>query len=332
MASLRDIRRRIGSVQNTRKITSAMRVVASAKMHQAQGRVGQSLAYLGALRQILTHFLLGVERRPVSALEQARPVARLGIVAVASDQGMCGTYNATVEAVLRRWVSENAHLGPDNLSVWPVGRKMVEAVKRLGLEAAPFPPGLDPLKLEHKPDYATARAFAQSLCAAFLSGDLDKVVVIYHHFKNPASQPLQVETYLPLDPHVWMGAGGAGGAGSVGMGGTAGYAGVAGTMGSGSVGSRFVGTAESDFWSEAPLVEPSAADLYEELMPKVMELRLYNLMLDASLSEHAARSLAMKVATDNADDLLSELRLLYNKTRQQAITSELLDIAGGSQD
>lgn len=146
--------------------------------------------------------------------------------------------------------------------------------------------------LDH-PSYQEAAKVASELMDLYVKGDIDEVDLIYHHFKSAGTQILTTETFLPIDLHTGSTEEGA--------------------------------TNNLNF-----IVEPSIGDIVNQLIPKSLHLRLYTALLDSLASEHAARVIAMQVATDNADDLLRELTLTYNKTRQQAITNELLDIAGGS--
>ena len=146
--------------------------------------------------------------------------------------------------------------------------------------------------LDH-PSYQEAAKVASELMDLYVKGDIDEVDLIYHHFKSAGTQILTTETFLPIDLHADSTEEGA--------------------------------TNNLNF-----IVEPSIGDIVNQLIPKSLHLRLYTALLDSLASEHAARVIAMQVATDNADDLLRELTLTYNKTRQQAITNELLDIAGGS--
>ncbi len=288
MASLKEVKTRINSVQSTRKITSAMKMVASAKLHKAQGAIENMLPYQRKLNKILTNFLsadLPVE----SPFCVERPVKRVAIVAFSSNSSLCGAFNANVLKMFLQTVGEYRELGQDNILIYPVGKKIEEAVKKLGF----FPQG-SYQKLADKPSYDEAAALAKLLMELFLEKNIDRVELIYHHFKSMGVQELLRERYLPIDLSAVQN-------------------------------DEERGGVVNDY-----IIEPSAAQLIADLIPQVLSQKIFTAALDSNASEHAARTLAMQIATDNANELIQELTEQYNKTRQQAITNELLDIVGGS--
>ena len=288
MASLKEAKTRINSVQSTRKITSAMKMVASAKLHKAQGAIENMLPYQRKLNKILTNFLsadLPVE----SPFCVERPVKRVAIVAFSSNSSLCGAFNANVLKMFLQTVGEYRELGQDNILIYPVGKKIEEAVKKLGF----FPQG-SYQKLADKPSYDEAAALAKLLMELFLEKNIDRVELIYHHFKSMGVQELLRERYLPIDLSAVQN-------------------------------DEERGGVVNDY-----IIEPSAAQLIADLIPQVLSQKIFTAALDSNASEHAARTLAMQIATDNANELIQELTKQYNKTRQQAITNELLDIVGGS--
>ena len=288
MASLKEVKTRINSVQSTRKITSAMKMVASAKLHKAQGAIENMLPYQRKLNKILTNFLsadLPVE----SPFCVERPVKRVAIVAFSSNSSLCGAFNANVLKMFLQTVGEYRELGQDNILIYPVGKKIEEAVKKLGF----FPQG-SYQKLADKPSYDEAAALAKLLMELFLVKNIDRVELIYHHFKSMGVQELLRERYLPIDLSAVQN-------------------------------DEERGGVVNDY-----IIEPSAAQLIADLIPQVLSQKIFTAALDSNASEHAARTLAMQIATDNANELIQELTKQYNKTRQQAITNELLDIVGGS--
>ena len=289
MASLKEVKTRINSVQSTRKITSAMKMVASAKLHKAQGAIENMLPYQRKLNKILTNFLsadLPVE----SPFCVERPVKRVAIVAFSSNSSLCGAFNANVLKMFLQTVGEYRELGQDNILIYPVGKKKIEeAVKKLGF----FPQG-SYQKLADKPSYDEAAALAKLLMELFLEKNIDRVELIYHHFKSMGVQELLRERYLPIDLSAVQN-------------------------------DEERGGVVNDY-----IIEPSAAQLIADLIPQVLSQKIFTAALDSNASEHAARTLAMQIATDNANELIQELTKQYNKTRQQAITNELLDIVGGS--
>ena len=289
MASLKEVKGRINSINGTLKITSAMKMVASAKLHKAQEAIGNMLPYEQRLHRILTNFLSG-EESVESAFTMKSDVKKVAVVVFASNSSLCGGFNANVIRHLHETVEEYARVvGHGNVQVYPIGRKVSEAAKKAGYTVMG-----DFQHLSGKPNYKEAVDLAEMLMNAFVADDVQEVILLYNHFKSTSSQVLIRETYLPVDLSANQDGGDS-------------------------------EKAESDY-----LVEPSAKVLMEELLPKVLRMKIYAVALDSAAAEHAARTIAMQVATDNANDLIQDLTLQYNKTRQQAITSELLDIIGGT--
>ena len=273
-----------------------MKMVASAKLHKAQGAIENMLPYERKLNKILTNFLsadLPVE----SPYIKAREVKRVAIVAFSSNTSLCGAFNANVIKMLLQTVGEFRTLGQDNILIFPVGKKVDEAVKRLGFQPQETSP-----TLSDKPSYQEASELAHRLMEMYVSGEIDRVELIYHHFKSMGVQILLRETYLPIDL------------------------------------TRVVDEEETQKEEEVQggeiandyIIEPSAEELIANLIPTVLSQKLFTAAVDSNASEHAARTLAMQVATDNANELIQDLTKQYNKSRQQAITNELLDIVGGS--
>ena len=288
MASLKEVKGRIATVNNTRKITSAMKMVASAKLHKAQGAITHMLPYEKRLHELLTNLLGGGD-----ALFWGTPreVKRVALVVFSSNSSLCGGFNANVIKHATQWLDEHQALGKENILIYPVGKKVADAMIKMG-----YPIQGDFQHLADKPSFAEAAELAQGLMDKFAHGEVDKVELIYNHFKSTATQILTREVYLPMVCHPEEHC---------------------------DEGSRV--HPQEDY-----ILEPSREELLTMLLPKVLRMKLYTALLDSNASEHAARTMAMQIATDNADDLLQELTLMYNKTRQQAITNELLDIVGGS--
>ena len=293
MASLKEVKNRISSVKSTRQITSAMKMVASAKLHKAQGRIENMLPYQRKLNEILTNFL-STDATIGSPYTDERPVGRVAIVAFSSNSSLCGAFNSNVAKMLERTLEEYQSLGRENIQIYPVGKKVEEAVKKLG-----FVPQGSYQEMADKPSYMQAYELAGTLMKEFLEGRVDKVELIYHHFKSIGSQILTRDEYLPINLDK-----------------------VAEEA--------TESTAGKSSFNNDYIVEPSAARLITELLPKVLSQKIYTVLLDSNTSEHAARMLAMQAATDNANELIQDLTKQYNKSRQQAITNELLDIIGGS--
>lgn len=296
MASLKEVKTRINSVKSTRKITSAMKMVASAKLHKAQGAIENMLPYQRKLSKILTNFLsadLPIE----SPYVKEREVKRVAIVAFSSNTSLCGAFNANVIKMLLQTAGEYRTLGQDNILMFPVGKKVEEAVKRMG-----FPPQGTYVSLSDKPTYQEAADLAHHLMQMYVSGEVDRVEIIYHHFKSTGVQILLRETYLPIDlKHIIE-----------------------------EEAQKNKEEVKGHEIANDYIIEPNAEELIANLIPMVLSQKLFTAAVDSNTSEHAARTLAMQIATDNANELIQDLTKQYNKSRQQAITNELLDIVGGS--
>ncbi len=294
MASLKEVKNRINSVKSTRQITSAMKMVASAKLHKAQGRIENMLPYQRKLNEILTNFLR-TDASVESPYTDVRPVTRVAIVAFSSNSSLCGAYNSNVAKMLERTLADYQSLGKENILLYPVGKKVEEAVKKLGYE----PQGSYQVMAD-KPAYKEAYELAGKLMEEFVEKRIDHVDLVYHHFKSMGTQVLLRENYLPINLTQ-----------------------VAEEAAEGS-------EKPSRGFNNDYIVEPSVGELISELLPKVLSQKIFTVLLDSNASEHAARTLAMQTATDNANELIQDLTKQYNKSRQQAITNELLDIIGGS--
>ena len=291
MGSLKEVKNRINSVKSTRQITSAMKMVASAKLHKAQSR--NMLPYQQKLNEILTNFL-STDATFESPYTEVRPVTRVAVVVFSSNSSLCGAFNANVVKKLGETLEEYKSLGKENILIYPIGKKVEQATKKLGYTSQGNYQGM-----AEKPSYVQAYELAGLLMQEFVEKQIDRVELIYHHFKSMGSQILTREEYLPIDLSK-VGA-------------------TAATEGSGKRGFQ------NDY-----IVEPSVGQLIADLLPKVLSQKLFTVLQDSNASEHAARTLAMQTATDNANELIQDLTKQYNKSRQQAITNELLDIIAGS--
>jgi F-type H+-transporting ATPase subunit gamma len=301
MPSLKEIKGRIGSVKSTLKITSAMKLVASAKLRKAQQAIEGMRPYEQKLQGILaqlmaqggtTEALSGAFARTGSrsdAEERASAATpeqnqRIALVALASNSSLCGAFNANAVRLTLEALKE---YDDADVTVYSIGRKMADSMRKAG---KPSPEDFQ--KLADKPAYAPAAELAEKLMEDFQEGRLDRVELIYNHFVSSGKQVPVRETFLPMSPVI----------------------------------PGEAKASDTDY-----ILEPSASALLEELLPKSLKLKFFTALLDSNASEHAARTVAMQTATDNGEDLLQELTLQYNKSRQQKITSEILDLAGGSQ-
>jgi F-type H+-transporting ATPase subunit gamma len=286
MAAIKEIKVRINSVKTTRKITSAMRMVAAAKLNKAQRHIAGMLPYARALEGALARVLVDDFNTPLATQREPQKAA---IVVFSSDSSLAGAFNSNVIKELRKALKKYGHLPKDAVQVYTIGKKVYEAARKQGYAIARNYERLAPA-----PDYDIVAALAEELINLFTTKQLDRVELIYHHFKNAGVQTLTRENFLPivLTPSTK-------------------------NVQSGNIVPDYI-------------FEPSRSEIMTELLPKSLKLKLYSALLDSNASEHAARIIAMQTATDNADDLIGDLTIEYNKSRQQAITSELLDIIGGS--
>lgn len=321
MPSLKEIKSRIASVNSTRKITSAMKMVASSKLHHVQTAIENMLPYENMLEHILKTFLVSAPDVELP-FDQERPVKKVALIVFSSNSSLCGGFNANIIKTMLHAIEEYRKQGltNDDIIIYPIGRKVEEKVRKLGLRSAgSF------VHLADKPNSAQCRDISVEAGTMFLEGKVDKVELIYHHFKSAGSQVLTRRTFLPIDLHDDVGADNDRDLSSN----------LATKKSQEYLKNRNKQEEEREQATVKPLndnflVEPDLKTVLTELVPKELHLMVYTALLDSNASEHAARMVAMQTATDNADELLRELNLQYNKSRQAAITSELLDIVGGS--
>ena len=318
MPSLKEIKTRIASVNNTRKITSAMKMVASSKLHHAQTAIQNMLPYENMLEHILKSFLISVpEVQTIYNVE--RPVLRrVALVVFSSNSARCGGFNSNVIKKMLQAIDEYHSQGVKDVVVYPVGRKVAEKVKKLGIPfEGPF------LELADKPNAQGCTQIASGLMEKYAKGEIDRVELVFHHFKSAGSQILLRRTLLPIDINTELGALNDRDLSSNMV--TAKAQEYLRKKGQDVSGREVQGRVINDDF----IVEPDLTTVLSSLIPKLLHLMVYTALLDSNASEHAARMVAMQTATDNADEILRDLNLQYNKSRQQAITSELLDIVGG---
>ena len=289
MASLKEIKGRIASVKSTQKITSAMKMVASAKLRKAQYQIDSFLPYQHKLKNMLDSFLTSTVDFE-SNLSEVRPVKRVAIVVLSSNSSLCGAFNSNIQKLLKDTVQKYSHLEREAIEVYPIGKKVEEYVRKLNL---PVQVKGSYIELMDSPNFDGARNVAEQLISDFLQHKIDHVELLYNHFKSTAIQIPTSESYLPV--HL-----------------------------------------ETTETSSVPdktdyIIEPDRDTLIRMLIPKSLHSKVYAILLDSAAAEQAARVVAMQIATDNASDILDDLTIQYNKQRQQAITSELLDIIGGSE-
>ena len=327
MPSLKEIKGRIGSVTSTLKITSAMKLVASAKLRKAQVAVENMRPYRERLDGILSDLRAEIAARQereepvgeISTLYTAvRPEIRaVAIVAMASNSSLCGGFNANALRLTLDTVDRYRRQGVTDITVFSIGRKMADAMKKCG-----YPSPEDFTRLAEHPSYEGVSGLGVALMEAYADGRYDSIEIVHNHFVSSASQKPVCETFLPYPAVSSLRADGFG------------KTNLESAIASPDRGP--VQTARLPHPSATPasgsgfIVEPSPEQAWDQLLPQVIRLSLYAALLDSVAAEHAARTIAMQTATDNGEDLLDDLTLEYNKGRQQKITSEILDLVGGS--
>lgn len=293
MASLKEIRARILSVNSTKKITSAMKMVSAAKLHKSEENTLRFIPYKQKLTDMLTQYLGSIEPGSVSIpLAEKREVKRAAIVCISSNSGLCGVFNSSVNKLLNEAI-RNYQAKNVAISIYPIGKKITDYVKKLG-----YPTGMECNHLCDKPSYEEACQLIQPLVEAYLNGEIDELVVLYNHHKNAASQIPTNEVLLPLSTEV---------------------------------SSTSSGTEDSSNQNLLYITEPDIPTVINQLVPNVVRMRFYATILDSTTAEHGARTTAMQVASDNATKMIETITQQYNRARQEVITNELLDIVGGSE-
>ena len=292
MPTLKETKGRIGSVRSTLKITSAMKLVASAKLRKAQAAIEAMRPYEKQLQHILS--TLAGPLPATDGAEPSLPEGRRAIVAMASNSALCGGFNAAVVAKVRE-------LRRSGDTVYSIGRKMADAMRRDG-----FPSPSDFSALSEHPAYAPAAALVEDLARELSEGRIDAVLLVYNHFVSTAKQQPVVEVLMGADPSA-----------------------QAPQDDTGTVPQDDAVILSDSEESSDVIIEPSRQELLKVLLPKTVKLKFYAALLDSAAAEHAARTVAMQTASDNAETLLEELTLQYNKGRQQKITAEILDLSGG---
>ena len=281
MSTFKEIKKRINAIKSTRKTTSAMKMVSSSKLMKAEAVMHAMSSYAEEIRRILQALLINDYS---GSLSLERPIEHVAIIAFSSDSSLCGAYNSNISHVLQKTVEKyKKTLEADQIHVYTIGKKVHDFSRKTKITVTK-----NFENLAGKTDYPTIADLASSFIEKFENKQLDRVELIYHHFKSAGSQELVTKQLLPIKLPVQE-------------------------------------KQPIDY-----ILEPSREALLKALIPKSIKLQLYAALLNANTSEHAARMIAMQTATDNADDLVSELTIEYNKSRQQAITNELLDIIGGS--
>ncbi len=284
MAQLRDIKRRIGSVQSTQKITRAMELIASSRIIKAQQRVDAARPYAEEMRKLMASVARNAGSIDHPLLKQRDSVGTVGTIVITADRGLAGAYNSNVIRAAERDMRDH-----EQTRLFVAGKKGVSYFRFRGYELTESWQGMS-----DQPSIDDARAVAKSASGAFTNGDVDEVRLVYTRYESALKQRPIVLKLLPV-PREDLDQEGEGGAGA-----------------------NYV-------------FEPDPADILGYLLPRYIEGAVYQGMLEAAASEHAARRRAMKAATDNADELIENLTRVYNQARQAEITTEIMEVVGGAE-
>ena len=291
MATLRELKTRIGSVASTEKITGAMKMISSAKVHQNELALRKLQPFKDKIKSIMGH-ILATDTTFDSPLIQIRDVKRAGMVVFGSDDGLCGAYNINIlKGFLIRLDKLRADYGEDlEVEVYPVGKKMEKAIRRLR------DPRLEIIVrdgIDSKMSGEKVNAFTHYLRDRFSAGELDRIDVVYMKYRSMSRQILTDDTLFPVSEEA------------------------------------IVGESSDTHDNQLYIFEPDANSIFNEVLPMFVLSTMQEITIENRSSEQAARVMAMQSANDNAKTLLGDLQLEYNKLRQQSITTELLDILGG---
>ena len=313
MASLRDIRRRIQSVRNVRKITRAMEMVAAARLRRAEQRIAALRPYADALRTMTRRAADAAERIPSAPILQPRDrVERVALLLVTGDRGLAGPFNSQI---LRAGQLRARELRADGIAVeWHVvGRRGASSLRFRGIDLAGEYTGFT-----DRPAYADARRIADELAAAYVDGRVDRVEVIYNHYISPLRQLVRRETLLPLQQAEIVGEDGGGSEGDGAAAEDEAATAAAGNNGRGGV---------QPLW----LYQPEPEEILARLVPDYVEVSIFRALLESAASEHGARMTAMRNASENAAELIDKLTLQANRQRQAEITQEIMEVVAGAE-
>ena len=280
MASLKDIRDRIKSVKSIQKVTSAMKMVAAAKVRRAQEKMEQARPYTHALEEVIHHLLPDIERDMLDLLE-VRDIKRKAYVVVSSDRGLAGAFNTNIIKIAEQEIDQ---FGKENVDLFCIGKKSRDYFKRRDYNIIE-----SHIEFWNDLDYDSAMMIGRSIVNHFTSGKVDEIHVVYNYFLNLAHQEIKSEVLLPL---VYD---------------------------------------KQDKEIKDRLYEPSKEKLVSSLVPRHLNIQVWKYLLESYASEQAARMMAMENATTNAKDMIKSLTLEFNKARQAAITTEMLEIVSGAE-
>jgi F-type H+-transporting ATPase subunit gamma len=300
MASQRDVKRRIDSVKNIRKITRAMEMVAAARLRRAEQRIAHLRPYAGAIRRMTRQAAeaAGGEVGKLPILQQHENENSIAILLVTADRGLAGAFNSQILRAGLRAAGEHEHEGRD-ITFYASGRRGVSSLTFRGREVAGAYTGFT-----ERPSYADAREIAQDLMTAYVDGKIDRVEILYNGYVSPLVQEVRRETLLPLQEATIL---------------------------------EEAGEEESDDEGDASghqaLVEyePGPEEILQQLIPDYVEISLYRALLESTASELGARMTAMRNASENAGEIIEDLTLEMNRARQAEITQEIMEVVAGAE-
>jgi F-type H+-transporting ATPase subunit gamma len=292
MANLKEIRNRIGTVTSTKQITNAMKMVSAARLRKAQDAIIQMRPYARKLHEILEHCQMCVPNLETPYYAH-REVKKVLIIVIGSNKGLCGAFNLNVaKKAIEVATSLHGKLYEKGMVHFHcIGKKTEDYLKARG-----YAIGQTIHELLEPLTFQTSISYSQSLLDKFSGGEYDRIEIVYNQFKNAAVQVITHEVFLPIPPPV-----------------------------------EFSTPEEMDIAQHTYIIEPAHDEVVERLMPKVLKTEFYKALLESAASEYGARMTSMHKASDNADQLIKELRTQYNKVRQSSITNEIIEIVGGAE-
>ncbi len=290
-AALKEVRTRIVSVKNTQKITKAMKLVAASKLRRATDRIVQMRPYSTKLSEMLTNIISGTELDVPIAHAEERPLENVLFVIVTSDRGLCGGFNSNMVRLAKRTIEE------EYSDLQKAGKISLMFVGKKGFDGLKRTEGAN-LRTEYQEifkdlSFENAAVAAENVMDGFVAKEFDRVEVFYNQFKNQITQIPTRDQFLPIP--------------------------------------KLEAPAEGEAQMKSDFIfEPAGGAIVQELVPKILKTKFYSYILDSNAAEHGARMTAMDQATDNAEELLKELKLTYNRARQAAITTEITEIVSGA--
>ncbi|MCI0448735.1 MAG: ATP synthase F1 subunit gamma [Chlorobi bacterium] len=288
MATLREIKRRIGSIKSTEKITRAMKMVASVKFRKAQQNVVAARPYARKIDEILRNLIPGIEDLDNKLLKE-REIKKLIAVVVSSDRGLCGSFNTNLlKSASNKIVNKYSDFYTShNITLFTVGRKSFDYFSKRGFDIF-----ARAVNVFDRLNFIDAQNIVKEIIKGYTENKFDKVIVIYNEFKSVVQSKIVEEQFLPIPPFVNEG---------------------------------------EKLKTSNYIFEPSGKDIIDNLLPRHLNTQIWRVLLESYASEQAARMTAMDTATTNANDLVKQLSLTYNRARQAAITKELLEVVAGAE-